>query len=140
MNWTFMKNSEVKNEHKNKGGKLKTHLFIWYFKLKRFPYGILMKHKSRLCAHGWMQKWVVNYWRTYTPVVNWMSVRSLLSISIIHELPRISIGFFTCLYPSWPWYGCLHGYSFSNGNWLKQRIMDHKVKQINWFDLLKTGL
>ena len=28
-----------------------------------------------------MQKWGVNYWETYTPVVNWISVRFLLILS-----------------------------------------------------------
>ena len=56
----LMKNIEVNNKHKNKDGKLKTILSIWYFKRKRFPDGILMKHKSRLCAHGGIQKSVVD--------------------------------------------------------------------------------
>ena len=41
-NCTLMKNSEVKNKHNNKVGKLKNILSIWYFKQKRFLYGILM--------------------------------------------------------------------------------------------------
>ena len=36
---------------------------------------------------------VVNYWETYAPVVNWISVRSLLDIESIHEFPRRSIDF-----------------------------------------------
>ena len=36
----------------------------------------------------------------------------------------------TCLSPRWPWCGCPHGTSFSNGSWLKQRIMGPKVNQI----------
>ena len=59
--WTLMKNIEVKNKHRNKDGKLKAILSIWYFKRKRFPYGRFMKQKSRLCAHGVMQTWGVNY-------------------------------------------------------------------------------
>ena len=51
----IMKVSEVNNNHKNKYGKLKTILSICHFKRKRFPDGILMKHRSRLCAHGGMQ-------------------------------------------------------------------------------------
>ena len=35
----------------------------------------------------------VNYWHTYTPVINRIIVRSLLSIQIIHELTIISIDF-----------------------------------------------
>ncbi|KAL7460959.1 hypothetical protein ACHAXS_001393 [Conticribra weissflogii] len=37
---------------------------IWSFKQKRFPDGSLNKHKARLCAHGGMQQWGVNYWET----------------------------------------------------------------------------
>ena len=33
--WTLMKEREVNNKYKNKDGKLKTILSIWYFKRKR---------------------------------------------------------------------------------------------------------
>ena len=59
--WTFMKNSEFNNKHKNKYGKLKTFLFICSFKCKRFRDGKLMELKFRLCVHGVMQQWGVNY-------------------------------------------------------------------------------
>ena len=88
-----MKNSELNNKHKNKYGKLKTILLIWYFKRKRFPYGGLTKHKDRLCAHGGIQKRRFNYWETYAPGVNRISVRSILYIASIHELPSISTYF-----------------------------------------------
>ena len=52
---------------------VKTILAIWSFKRKRFPDGRLNKHKARLCAHGGMQTWGVNYWETYAPTVNWIS-------------------------------------------------------------------
>ena len=55
--WTLIKNIEVKNKHKNIDGKLNTILSIWYFKRKIFPGGSLMRHKSRLCAYGGMEKW-----------------------------------------------------------------------------------
>ena len=84
-----MKYSEVKNKHKNKDEKLKTILSICYFSSNIFPYGILMKHKSRLYEHGVMQQWGVNYWVTYSPVLNWIIVRSLLAIASIHEFPSI---------------------------------------------------
>ena len=47
-----MKDSEVNNNHKNKYGKLKTILSIWYFKKKMFLDGKLMKPKFRLCENG----------------------------------------------------------------------------------------
>ena len=93
-----MKKSEVKNKHKNKDGKLKTILSIWHFKRNKFPDGRLMKHISRLCTHGVMQLWVVNYCKTYSPVVNLIIVKSLLSISSTHKFPSRSIDFV----PSFP--------------------------------------
>ena len=38
-----------------------------------------------------MQQLVVNYWGTYTPVFNCISVRLILAIASIHEFPSISI-------------------------------------------------
>ena len=43
---------------------------IWSFKRKWKPYGELLKHKARLCAHGVLQQWGDSYWDTYYPVVN----------------------------------------------------------------------
>jgi hypothetical protein len=54
---------------------IKTIQAVWSFKRKRFPDGTLNKHKARLCAHGGMQQWGENYWETYSPVVNMLTVR-----------------------------------------------------------------
>jgi hypothetical protein len=66
---------------------------IWSFKRKRRPDGSLLKHKARLCAHGGMQVYGVNYWDTYAPVVNWISIRMMLTVSVIHNLYTTSIDF-----------------------------------------------
>ena len=71
-------------EFRNKNGKLRTSMSIWSFKRKIFPDGQMMKHKARLCAYSVMQQWVVSYWKTYVPIVNWILVRTLLAISSIH--------------------------------------------------------
>ena len=84
--WTVMHRSEMP-----KG--VKTIMAIWSFKRKRNPCGSILKHKARLCAHGGQQTWGVNYWETYAPVVNWLSVRTLLALSIIHDLETRSIDF-----------------------------------------------
>ena len=91
-NSTVMKNSEVSNKHKNKDGKLKNILSIWHFKCKRFRNWRLLKHNNRLCAHGGIKQWRVNY-RENPPVVNRISVISLLDIECIHEFPIRSIDF-----------------------------------------------
>ena len=71
----------------------KTIQAIWAFKRKRFPCGLLNKHKARLCAHGGMQQWGVNYWETYAPVVNWISIRFLLVLSEIAGLESKAVDF-----------------------------------------------
>ena len=40
-----------------------------------------------------MHQWGVNYWETYYPVVNWMSVRPMLTLSILRELHTKSLNF-----------------------------------------------
>ena len=59
----------------------------------RLPDGTLNKHKARLCAHGGMQQWGDNYWETYSPVVNMLSVRLLLSLAKIYNLDSKAIDF-----------------------------------------------
>jgi hypothetical protein len=66
---------------------------IWSFKRKRRPDGSLLKHKARLCAHGGMQIHGENFWDTYAPVVQWISIRMMLTLSVIHDLYTTSIDF-----------------------------------------------
>ena len=54
----------------------------------------LIKHKAHLCAHGGMQKRGVNYVETYSPVINLMSVRDMITLSIIRDLHTKSVYFF----------------------------------------------
>ena len=50
-----------------------------------------MIHRVRLFANGGVKQCGVNYWETYPPLVNKIIARSIISISIIHEFPSISI-------------------------------------------------
>lgn len=83
--WALVLRSEINNAPTIKA--------IWSFKRKRRPDGSLIKHKARLCAHGGMQIHGVNYWDTYAPVVNWLSIRMMLTLSVIHQLYTTSIDF-----------------------------------------------
>ena len=65
---------------------VKTILAITSFKRKVLPDGRVLKNKGRLCAHGGMQTWGKNYGETYAPVVNWLSVRILFALPVIHNL------------------------------------------------------
>ena len=45
-----------------------------------------------MCPWG-MQIYVENYWATYTPVVNWISIKMLMTSSILFNLHTRSIDF-----------------------------------------------
>ena len=83
---------------------VKAILAIWDFKRKRFPDGRINKHKARLCAHGGMNQYGVNYWETYSPTVNWIIVRFLMIVAQVLELDTQAIYFvlyrFACRYGS----------------------------------------
>ncbi len=126
---------------------------IWSFKRKRFPDGSLNKHKARLCAHGGMQQWGVNYWETYAPVVNWICVRFLLILSEVLQLETRAINFvlafpqadldvpvFMHLPAGMIISGVPDGESTSYVLKLRKSLYGLKQASANWHDLLKTSL
>ena len=52
----------------------------WAFKLKRSPDGSPLKFKARYCVRGDLQREGVDYFETYAPVVQWSTVRLLLTM------------------------------------------------------------
>ena len=84
--WEIIPRLQMPNE-------MKTIMAIWSFKRKHHPDGLLNRHKARLCAHGGMQQWGVNYWETYAPVVNWISVRFLLILAELLGLKTKALDF-----------------------------------------------
>ena len=126
----------------------KTILSIWSFKRKRFPDGRIMKYKARLCAHGGMQRWGEDYWETYSPVVNWVSVRALMVLSLIHGLETKSIDFVlafpqadldTDVYMELPFgFDCDGSRSYVLK--LNKSLYGLKNSSRNWFQHLTSGL
>ena len=51
----------------------------WVFKLKRLPDGTPYRYKSRYCARGDLQREGVDFFEAYAPVVQWSTIRLLLS-------------------------------------------------------------
>lgn len=45
-----------------------------------------------------MQVYGVNFWDTYAPVINWVSIRMMLTLAIIRDLYTTSIDF-TLVFP-----------------------------------------
>ena len=128
----------------------KTILAVWSFKRKRFPDGSLNKHKARLCAHGGMQQWGIHYWETFAPVVNWLSVRLVLVLAVLHNLPVRSIDFVLAFPQSdldVPIFMELPaGFAMKIGNKgeyvieLKKSLYGLKQAGLNWYEKLKKGL
>jgi hypothetical protein len=50
----------------------------WAFHCKRFPDGTVQKLKARFCIRGDKQHETIDYFNTYTPVVNWQTVQLML--------------------------------------------------------------
>jgi hypothetical protein len=56
----------------------------WAFKLKRLPDGTPLKYKARYCCRGDMQTEGIDYFDTYAPVVQWSTVRLVLTLALKH--------------------------------------------------------
>ena len=59
---------------------------VWTFKRKTKPSGKVYRHRSCLCVDGSRQQEGLNYTHTYSPVVNWSTIRLMFIISIIFKL------------------------------------------------------
>ena len=121
---------------------------IWSFKRKRSPDGTLLKHKARLCAHGGMQEHGEHYWDTYSPVVQWLTVRLMLTLSAILGLKSRSIDF-TLAYTQADLDVDIYieipaGFvAPEGGDWvlkLDKNLYGLKQAGLNWFETLKTAL
>ena len=66
---------------------------VWAFKRKRDPLGNITKYKARLNVHGGQTKEGIHYWDTYAPVVQWLTVRIVLILSLLENLHSRSIDF-----------------------------------------------
>jgi len=56
----------------------------WAYKIKRFPDRLVRKLKARFCVRGDIQIEGVDFFNTFTPVVQWATVRLLLNLSMHH--------------------------------------------------------
>ena len=69
----------------------------WAFKCKRYPDGLIKKFKARFCARGDQQIHGVDYFETYAPVVQWVTIRLMLILECLLEL-KSKQGDVTCAF------------------------------------------
>jgi len=74
---------------------LGTHLInsVWSYHRKHSPDGELIKYKACLCADGRQQKFGIDYFTSYAPVITWTTVRLVLLLSVLLNLHCQQIDF-----------------------------------------------
>jgi hypothetical protein len=55
----------------------------WGFKCKRYPDGHIKKFKARFCARGDKQLKGIDFFETYAPVVQWITIRLMFILEIL---------------------------------------------------------
>lgn len=58
----------------------------WVFVTKRDPSGNIVKHKARLVAQGFSQKFRIDYNETYSPVVRFTAIRMLFAVAAVRKM------------------------------------------------------
>ena len=90
----------------------------------------------------------MDYWETYSPVVNWISVRLLLSLPLILNLESRSIDFFL-IFPqadldediyTEPLFGFNFDGQYTHVLKLNKSLYGLKQSSSNWFSFLTQGL
>jgi hypothetical protein len=67
---------------------------IWAFKQKRhIDTRAVYKHKARINVHGGQHTYGFSYWESFSPVVNWFSIRLTLVLSLNYQWKTRQIDF-----------------------------------------------
>ena len=66
---------------------------LWVFKRKRYPDGSVKKLKARLVVKGDQQIEGVDYHDSFSPVVQWSTIRLLLILSVMLQLHTVQVDY-----------------------------------------------
>ena len=142
--WRVVKRSTVPSDQKVLPS-------VWAMKRKRrILSGEVYKWKARLNVHGGKQELGINYWQTYSPVVDWATIRLFLILSIINQWISIQIDF-VLAFPQAPieckmYMEIPQGFEIigaSKGEYvllLLKNLYGQKQAGRVWFEYLKQGL
>ena len=56
---------------------------VWAFRGTPFPEGVIRELKARICVRGFEQKESIDYFESFAPIVQWMTVHVCLIIIIL---------------------------------------------------------
>lgn len=142
--WKIVHISEVPKGHKVLDA-------VWSFKRKRdIVTQRILKWKARLTIHGGQQQKGLNFWETYSPVVNWFSIRLILTLAIVNRWATRQVDF-VLAFPQAPIECDLYmrlpvGFEFEHGDAkthvlkLTKNLYGQKQAGKVWFDHLAKGL
>lgn len=120
----------------------------WAFKVKRFPDGRFRKFKARFCVRGDKQIEGVDFFRTYAPVVQWITVRMMLIVSASLDLKTLQVDYSNAfaqafleenIYVRLP-QGCTGKYGSDTVLHLQRSLYGLRQAAVCWFDKLSDGL
>jgi transposase InsO family protein len=120
----------------------------WVFKVKRFPDGRFRKFKARLCVRGDLQLEGVDFFKTYAPVVSWLSVRVCLVLSAVLDLQTVQADYSNAfaqafleeeIYMKLP-QGCSGKFGSKSVLKLQRSLYGLRQAAACWFDKLRDGL
>jgi hypothetical protein len=124
---------------------------IWAMKRKRdIKTQQVYKHKARLNIHGGQQEYGIHYTETYSPVVNWFSVRLVTTLALLNNWHTRQIDF-VLAYPQAPlpydnYMKLPHGIKTNEGDGdthvlkLKKNIYGGRNSGLIWNEYLTKGL
>lgn len=61
----------------------------WIFKIIQDTDGQIIRHKARLCARGFLQRYGMDYCDTFAPVVRYDSIRVLLALAMQQDFEML---------------------------------------------------
>ena len=59
----------------------------WIFKLKTLPDGSLDRYKARLMDKGFHQKWGLDFWETFSPVIKSTTIHLVVGVAVGKSWP-----------------------------------------------------